>query len=133
MSSIDDDNWYRIKDLDGFINSTRLIVFNNFGKDDSNNTEEFFSELSKEEQEEMDKVLSYSESSLIIKSLAKTKTNKKSKKISYVINDKIFEEIIVALGDRMSSNILNGLVNKGLVEMAFDDEKNDFVFWVKDK
>jgi hypothetical protein len=132
MSSINDDNWYKVKDLDGFINSTRLMLFNNFGKN-NHNTEELYAKLSQEEQEELDRVLSYSESELIIKSLAKSEKNKKTKKISYIINDKIFEEILLALGDRMTSNILNGLVNKGLVEMAFDDEANDFVFWIKDK
>ena len=32
----------------------------------------------------------------------------------------------------MVSNILNQLVQKGLVESAFDTESNDFIFWVKD-
>jgi len=31
----------------------------------------------------------------------------------------------------MVSNILQGLVQRGIVETAFDDESNDFVFWVK--
>jgi hypothetical protein len=31
----------------------------------------------------------------------------------------------------MVSNIISGLVQKGLVETAFDEEANDFVFWVK--
>ena len=33
----------------------------------------------------------------------------------------------------MTSNILNGLVNKGIVETAYDDETNDFVFWIKNE
>jgi len=32
----------------------------------------------------------------------------------------------------MVSNIINSLVKKGLIETAFDSEKNDFIFWVKD-
>jgi hypothetical protein len=32
----------------------------------------------------------------------------------------------------MTSNLLNGLVNRGLVETAYDDEAEDFVFWVKE-
>ena len=31
----------------------------------------------------------------------------------------------------MVSNIVKGLVSRGLVESAFDSEKNDFVFWVR--
>jgi hypothetical protein len=33
----------------------------------------------------------------------------------------------------MVSNILNSLVNKGLVETAYDAEANDFIFWVSDE
>jgi hypothetical protein len=32
----------------------------------------------------------------------------------------------------MISNILNSLVNKGMIETAFDNKSNDFVFWIKD-
>ena len=35
------------------------------------------------------------------------------------------------LCERMVSNIIQSLVKKGLVETAFDNEKNDFIFWVK--
>ena len=31
----------------------------------------------------------------------------------------------------MISNMLNTLVNKGLLETAYDNESNDFIFWVK--
>jgi hypothetical protein len=33
----------------------------------------------------------------------------------------------------MVSNILAKLVNDGLIDSAFDSEKNDFIFWVVDK
>ena len=49
-----------------------------------------------------------------------------------MLNDKIFTDIVSRLNDRMVSNIIVGLVQKGLVETAFDDESNDFVFWVKE-
>ena len=32
----------------------------------------------------------------------------------------------------MTANILNNLVSKGYVDTAFDEEENDFVFWVKE-
>ena len=32
----------------------------------------------------------------------------------------------------MTSNIVNGLVQKGLIETAFDSEANDFIFWIKE-
>ena len=31
----------------------------------------------------------------------------------------------------MVSNIVHGLVKRGVLHTAFDDEKNDFIFWVK--
>ena len=43
----------------------------------------------------------------------------------------MFADIVHKLNDRMVSNIISGLVQKGLVETAFDNEVNDFVFWVK--
>jgi hypothetical protein len=33
----------------------------------------------------------------------------------------------------MVSNIVRGLVKKGVLDSAFDNDKNDFIFWVKDK
>jgi hypothetical protein len=32
----------------------------------------------------------------------------------------------------MISNMLNNLVNKGVLDSGFDDESNDFIFWIKD-
>ena len=37
------------------------------------------------------------------------------------------------MNSRMISNLLNGLVSKGLVESSYDSELNDFVFWIKDE
>jgi hypothetical protein len=47
-----------------------------------------------------------------------------------MVNDQKFSEIISSLNDRMVSNILNSLVNKGLVETAYDSDSNDFIFWI---
>jgi hypothetical protein len=33
----------------------------------------------------------------------------------------------------MISNILNNLVNKGVLESAYDADLNDFVFWIKEE
>ena len=37
------------------------------------------------------------------------------------------------MNHRMTSNILNNLVNKGLVETGYDGNSNDFIFWIKDE
>ncbi|NBT08684.1 MAG: hypothetical protein EBS98_07780, partial [Chitinophagia bacterium] len=48
-------------------------------------------------------------------------------KTGEILPDTILEE----LNSRLVSNILNSLVNKGLIESAYDSDTNDFVFWVK--
>jgi hypothetical protein len=130
--SFTNDDWFVIKDLDGFINSTRRLVFNNYGGD-AKDTNSLIGQLSENEEEELDRILSYDESYIIIKSIAKTQKNKNTKEKRLIINDLQFEEIVFALNDRMTSNILNGLVNRGLVETAYDEEQDDFIFWIKEK
>lgn len=130
MSFINDDSWFIVQDLDGLINSSRILVFNNFGKNKSD-TDLLSTTIDETEQDELDKLLSFEESAVIVKDLLKKQTNKTKKKIRYLLNDAIFLEIISSLNDRMVSNILGGLVKKGLVETAYDSESNDFVFWIK--
>lgn len=124
--------WYIIKDIEKFIDTTRILVFNNFaqdGKDDIN----FSLDTKIDSTEELDQVLSYNESASIIDGLIKKEINKKSKKIRYLLSDDLFLDIVESLNSRMVSNILSGLVSKGLVETAFDDNANDFIFWIKDE
>jgi hypothetical protein len=131
MDSINDDNdWFIVKDLDGLINSARILVFNNFGK---NNTspDPLSMKIDDTDKEELDQLLSFDESKAIVTSLLKRQNHKIKKKIRYLLNDNIFLEIISSLNDRMVSNVLGGLVKKGLVETAYDSESNDFVFWIK--
>lgn len=127
------DEWFIIKDLEGFINSTRALIFNTFGKQQSAiESDPIVLKIDKEDIDELNKVLSFDESFIIIKGYLKKQQNKISKNIRYIINDKIFIEMIESLNDRMVSNMLNSLVNKGLVETAYDSESDDFIFWIKD-
>ena len=34
------------------------------------------------------------------------------------------------MNHRMISNMLQGLVSKGVLESGFDSESNDFIFWI---
>ena len=131
------EEWFIIKDIDELTNSARALVFSNFGK--SNHPEEtddlvddLLLEVSPEDQKELDSVLSYSESLIIVKQHIKKQIHKKTDKIRYIMNSDMFLKIIKSLNDRMVSNLLNSLVNRGLVETAYDDEDDDFIFWVKD-
>lgn len=129
------DNWYAIENLEDFVNYTRTLVFYNFGHTLSQTEQPEVSEpinLSQEEQQELDTVLSQDESMTITKSLVKKQFNKKLNQKRYVISDEMFLEMITRLNDRMTSNLLNSLVNKGWLETAYDDKANDFIFWIKD-
>ena len=90
-------------------------------------------EVDPKDQKELDETLSYNESLIIVKQHIKKQIHKKTDKIRYIMNDKIFLSIIESLNERMVSNLLSSLVNKGLVETAYDDEDDDFIFWVKDE
>lgn len=129
---------YRIVDINLFVESCRVMVYHHFGSD--NDPPEkggldkmllTFDDLMDEEKEEIDTCLSQSESLLIFKEYAKTKKDKISKVKKYYISEKSFFEYIDALNARMVGNILKNLASKGMIETAFDDEANDFVFWIK--
>jgi hypothetical protein len=130
-----DSQWFLISNLPDFINKTRSLVYNNFrvsSDDQEAGTEIIVEEVAESEKEEFDKILSYQESLLIIKENIKKEKNKRTKKIRYLLNDIMFSDIVSKLNERMTSNIVNGLVQKGLVETAFDSEANDFIFWIKE-
>ena len=129
-------SWYQIKDLTGFINHARELVFKSFGQineEANDNITYTLNELAPKDKEELDKILTYDECLIMIKNHIKTKISKKTKKESYYINDTILGEILESFNSRMVSNILAKLVNDGLLDSAFDTEKNDFIFWVIDK
>jgi hypothetical protein len=69
---------------------------------------------------------------VIAKGLMKKQFNKKTKAERYLITDKMYMQLIEDMNDRMVSNVLNNLVNKGLLETGYDAESDDFVFWIKD-
>lgn len=138
------EEWYIIKSLEELVNYSRVLVYNNYGSKKASNTETLeknenfiilddLVNVKAENEEELNDLLSFEESSIIVKSFIKKQINKKTSKTRYIISDSILLKILEALGDRMTSNILNNLVNKGLIETAFDEDRNDFIFWVKDE
>lgn len=128
--------WYIIKDLPNFIDHARRLIFKFFGEVNKSSADSFTSlltELTLDEEDELNKTLSFAECESIAKQFLKKKVNKKTKIISYYINDTILNEMLESFNSRMVSNILNKLVNDGLLESAFDEERNDFIFWVNEK
>ena len=127
-----DSEWFIVPDLSEFTDKARSIVYNNFGVwNNKTDMDILIDDVAQNEKTEFDKILSYQESLVIVKENLKRERNKITKKIRYVLNDDIFADIVYKLNDRMVSNIISGLVQKGLVETAFDEEANEFVFWVK--
>lgn len=127
-------NWFIIKDLKEFVDSSRRLVFQNFGKDSTKENEidnmlDDIANMSSEDKSEMDTVLSYDEALIIVQPFLRKQFNKKTKANRFLVSESLYIDIIASLNDRMVSNILNSLVNKGLIETAYDTESNDFVFW----
>ena len=129
-----DHNWFVINDIKGFADKARIIVYSNFGEwNKDSELEDIVDQIPDEDMEELDKILSYNEAITIISDIARKQTNKKTHEKRYLINDDLFADIIKDLNTRMVSNILNNLVNKGLVETSYDSEADDFIFWVKEE
>jgi hypothetical protein len=129
-----DSNWYVVDDLDNFILSTRKLLFNHFGKkqDDAPLFDSMLSDIKPEEQGEFDTILTQEESLLIAKNILKKQHHKQTKQIRYLVSDETYMKLVEDMNDRMVSNILNNLVNKGYLESGYDIESNDFIFWIKD-
>jgi len=126
---------YIIDDLDQFTDSARRLVYNGFGKgavEDPDEFTELVTKIEPEEEKELNKVLSHDEALIIVKSMAKEQKHKYEDKSRYLIDEKIFSEIIEAMNARLVSNILSRLASKGLIESAYDPEINDFIFWTVD-
>jgi hypothetical protein len=128
---MNENKWFTVKDLDGFVTSARQLVYNNFGSWDENEEDIVDSMVVKpSDQKEFDSLLSQEESLVIIKAALKKQKHKQTKKIRYLISDELFYDILQQLNDRIVSNTIGSLVQKGLVESAYDSEIDDFVFWV---
>jgi len=120
-----------IKDFDGFIQASRVLVFDSFSenKDKVLNTD--ISKLHETELSELDSILSQQECLLISKDFTRSQINKKTKEKRIIITESDYIAMIEAFNTRMISNMLNNLVSKGIIDSAYDDQKNDFVFWLK--
>lgn len=129
------EGWMEIVNLDKLVDFSRKVIYYNFDEaNDGLNDEDFMKKIEKIEQkdsEEMNRVLPKDEAKAIFLTFAFKKRNKTTHKTAMFIKELDYEEVLAQLNQRMVSNIVKGLVSKGLVESAFDNEKNDFIFWVK--
>lgn len=129
------DSWLEIINLDKLVNFTRNVIYYNFDDNNNNMTDEEFvnkvKNMGNKSNEELDKVLPFEETKTIMKEFVKKRKNKKTNQIAYFMKESDYDEVLYQFNQRMISNIVSGLVSKGLLESAYDNEKNDFVFWVK--
>ena len=129
------EGWMEIVNIDKLVDFSRRVIFYNFDEDnDDLDDEDFMKKIEKIESKdsaEMNKVLPRDEVKAIFLDLIVKKRNKNTKKVALFIKEEDYEEVLAQLNQRMVSNIVKGLVSRGLVESAFDSEKNDFVFWVR--
>lgn len=125
--------WYDITDIHKFVESTRVLVYTAFANSDFDiqNMSMAFTDLTDEEQLELNGCLSTNETINIAKDFVKVKNKGKNKK-SYMISDKDYINLMDALSTRITANLLHKLSNDGILDSAFDEELNDFVFWTKE-
>jgi hypothetical protein len=127
--------WYIIKNFDEFVDHARSLVFKFFGTANEEMDDpmgDLLSQFTPSELEEMNDTLSHNECSIIIKNKAKIVTDPKTKTKAFKINDNILYDILEEMNGRLVSNILAKLVQKDILDSAFDSDQNDFIFWIKD-
>ena len=120
---------YVIKDLDQFAVYIRKISLHKFSETNKVADDEFSSSFLKEKENiNDDEIISIKEVENIIFSLARENNEEE-----LLLNNKILHNIIEAINERIVTNLLNILANKDIVESAFDEKINDFVFWIKEE
>ena len=128
--------WFEIIDIKKFLDVTRIIVYSSFGSENNSTDTKIvseFTDLSDQEQQEINHCLTYSETQNIAKDYILIKKSKKDKyKKIYKISDESYQLLIEALYSRMVSNMLNKMASENILESAFDEQLNDFVFWIKE-
>jgi tRNA C32,U32 (ribose-2'-O)-methylase TrmJ len=130
--------WFAIVNLDSFVNSTRVLVYELFGDQDKEKNENIaktntdYEKLTNIEKKEINECLTHQESLLISKDFITEKESKKLKKKKYIISDKNYLLFLESLNARLVSNMLSKMVKQELLDTAFDEESNDFVFWLKE-
>jgi len=128
-----------IENLDLLVDWSRKLVYCAFGaKEDQQDIEIAMMEAesideNEESTEELNQVLPLNESIALIKSYLIRKKRKSNQEIVFFISDDNYHAFLEDLNRRLVSNLIGSLVKKGVLDSAFDDERNDFIFWVKGK
>jgi len=123
------DDWLEVSNSEKLINFSRKLVYYNFDDETTYMDDVTFLEkidnIEDDYDSEMDTLLPFDEAEIIFISFTFTEEN-----LLYITDDD-YDTFLMQLNRRMISNIVQGLVKKGVLHTAFDNEKNDFIFWVK--
>ena len=136
---ISQEKMLEIENLDLLVDWSRKLVYCAFGaKEDQQDIEIAMMEAesideNEESTEELNQVLPLKESIALIKSYLIRKKRKSNQEIVFFISDDNYHAFLEDLNRRLVSNLIGSLVKKGVLDSAFDDERNDFIFWVKGK
>lgn len=130
-----DEEWMEIVNLDKLIQFSRKLIFYNFDEaNDDLDTEEFMNKVERikdRDIHEIELLLPIKECRQIFEELTMSKRHKKTKILTHFIKDDNYDIVLERLNQRMISNMVQGLVKKGVLETGFDNDRNDFVFWIK--
>tara|TARA_A100001201_G_scaffold138008_1_gene128469 strand:+ start:572 stop:994 length:423 start_codon:yes stop_codon:yes gene_type:complete len=123
------DDWLEISNSTKLINFSRKLVYYNFDDETALMDDETFLDkidnIQNDYDPEMDVLLPFDECEIIFSSFTFL-----DNKLLYITDDD-YDTFLMQMNRRMISNIVQGLVKKGVLHTAFDNEKNDFIFWVK--
>lgn len=129
---MEDEDWMEVVNVDKLINFSRKIIYQNFDRaNDALDDLAFIDKVKAmrvKDNPELNRILPYKEAYLIFSEYLITQED--DGKLRYYIKNDDYDTYLNKLNERMVSNIVQNLVSKGYVETAFDNEKNDFVFWV---
>ena len=125
------EGWLELSNIDKLIDFSRKLIYYNFDEDTADMSDENFlrkiEKMSDRVEPELEQLLPFIE----IKSMFMEQVVER-----YGVpcmSEDSYDQLLVDINQRMISNIVLGLVKKGVLDTAFDSDKNDFVFWVKNQ
>ena len=123
------DDWMEVSNSKKLIDFSRKLVYYNFDDETALMDDVTFlnkiDNIKDDYDPEMDVLLPFNECEVIFMSFTFLEN-----KVLYITDDD-YDNFLMQMNRRMISNIVQGLVKKGVLHTAFDNEKNDFIFWVK--
>jgi len=121
---------YEVTDLDEFVRSLRTIILENFYEEEKKRkSASEFDKLIRLKRKKLEEKLTIQEAQSIIRPMLRA-TENTTGQAEYTVSHKGFKKMLDELNKRIISNILVELCSEGLIESGFDEEKNDFIFWV---